>query len=103
MLDISAIPQNTVVFLPAGQLLEMINTVVGNKLQEKQQLDLQKKELSKKEAAKLLSVSEGTVDNWSEAGILTKHYRGRLTYFLYSEIISSKTALKKYSRKTAIN
>ena len=99
MLDNLTLPQNAVVFLPADQIMQMFDSVLCNRLKEKHEVELQNKELSKEETAKLLGVSEGTIDNWSKAGILTKHFRGRLTYFVYSEITDSKSTLKRYSRK----
>jgi hypothetical protein len=96
-----AIPQNGWIVLPADQIFQMIDTIITKRLSQKHEEDLQNKELSKKETAKLLKVSEATIDNWSDEGILTKHHRGRICYFIYSEVIQSKTALKKYQRRSS--
>jgi hypothetical protein len=60
--------------------------------------DLQNKFLSPEETRKLFSpnVSLVTIHAWAKDGILQKHRIAGRTYFIYSEVVESVKALKKY-------
>lgn len=44
--------------------------------------------LKKREAAKLLSCSTSTIDNYARAGILPRHYVGRSVRFRRSDVLA---------------
>lgn len=54
--------------------------------------------LSRREAAKFLGVSLGTVDNLARAGLLQKHYLGSIPKFRKEELLQAFEGWKKYQR-----
>lgn len=100
MLDISALPQNAVVFVPLEQLTDTLDNLLQKRLREKQEEDLQEKLLSPKETCKLFSpsISLVTLASWTDKGFLKKYTISGRTYYKYSEVINSLKSLKKYSR-----
>ena len=74
------------------ELVEIVRKAINIELnsQEMSNSETNHKELSRQEAADLLDVSVGTIDNWSKRGILTKYARGSRRYFSEDEILNSK-------------
>lgn len=54
--------------------------------------------LTRKEAAKFLSVSASTLDNWAAAGKVSKHRSGATTRFKKSELLANFQSLQKGQR-----
>jgi len=74
------------------ELVEVIRSAVNMELngQTNDNSEEDQEELTRQEAAKLLGVTVGTIDNWSKRGILTKYARGSRRYFVKDEILKSK-------------
>jgi hypothetical protein len=83
------------------QLSGAISSIVRQELRSKYEEDLQEKLLSPEETCKLFvpEISIGTLNNYTNQGLLKKYYLGRLTFYKYSEVLSSLKSIKKYSRK----
>jgi hypothetical protein len=62
--------------------------------------ELQEKLLSPEEACKLFvpAISIATLNNYSNRGLVKKHYLGRLTFYKYSELIEALTTIRRYER-----
>ena len=81
-----------IIHMTKEELVQIIRNAVNIEMngQVKSNLVTTSKEISRKEAAKLLNVSVATIDNWSKRGILTKYARGSRRYFLEDELLKSK-------------
>lgn len=95
--------EKQVSLIPVKEFTTKVREIIREEIREKQKEELQERLLSPNEARKLFhpQVSIGTLDNWANEGIVTKHYMGRLTYYKYSEIMSALVTLKKYRRRIA--
>ena len=80
------------VHMTEKELVEVIRSAVNMELngQTNDNSEEDQEELTRQEAAKLLGVTVGTIDNWSKRGILTKYARGSRRYFVKDEILKSK-------------
>lgn len=74
-------------------IIDSVNACL--KGQEQNQIERTKPEeanpndlLTKKEAAKLLSCSTSTIDNYARAGVLTRNYVGRSVRFSRSDVLA---------------
>lgn len=81
-----------IVQMTEEELVMLVRKAVSMEMnyQKKKDSDKNHKELTRQEAAELLNVSIGTIDNWSKRGILKKYARGGRIYFIKDEILKSK-------------
>jgi len=78
-----------VIQLTSVELKDLISDAVRKELEAlKEQLELPKPEeyLTRKEVMNLFKISKGTLQNWVDAGRLTKHGVGGRVYFRRSEL-----------------
>lgn len=87
--------------IPLEQLTGLLSTIVREEIRTKIEEDLQEKFLSPAEVCALFQpkISIATLNNWSNQGLVQKHYLGKLTFYKYSEILKSLQTLKKYQRQ----
>lgn len=88
--------------IPLDQLTGLLTSIVREEIRAKNVEDLHEKLLSPEETCKLFvpAISIATLNNYSNQGLVKKHYLGRLTFYKYSEVIDAVKTLKKYSRKS---
>lgn len=93
-----------VTFIPMqpGDLQAMIAETVNACFKEQQKAQDEfsnySEFLTRKNAANLLGVSLGTLDNWTKQGRITKHRNGQIVRYRKSELLSAFNDLEKFSR-----
>jgi len=87
---------NQVIVINKNELVESIDKNMNLKFEKIEKLiktintiNNQKKYLSRKETAKLFSVSLVTIHKWVKNGFLDPYYIGKRVYFKYDEIVKS--------------
>jgi len=87
---------NEIILINKNELVDTIEKTISNRLQNLESLisklnsgSDQKTYLSRKETAKLFSVSLVTLHKWVKKGYLNPHYIGNRVYFKYEEIINT--------------
>lgn len=100
MINAAATQPQNVVFVPLDQLAATIESIVYNKIREKQEEDLQEQFLSPEKTRQLFNpaVSIVTLNSWTDKGYLKKHVIGGRVYYKYSEVMQAVKEIKKYSR-----
>lgn len=98
--------RNPLVLIDMATLKSMLNSVIGNALQNLNFKDANLKNgeslnenpdlMDMEEAIKFLKVSKVTIHNWKKKGIIKSHKMGRKLYFKRSELLEA-IKRQKYS------